>query len=1146
MLFLVFAFLLPAVPELLAAQTKKPPAKGKTTANGVSKSEKPDASSEKTRPDTNKNSEELPAVGETAATGDSRSPEPTPIPVDPDVERKRFEAALSAPANTEKARLLREFIQEFPSSEIIDEAREYLLSARYSAGTDEIKAGRLAEAAAIFETAIDEAPPTVSNRLYSDTILKFPSALFYTDRRASALEIARKIEIKFAGSSRHLLGLVFFYLSTENGSDAKRLAEAAITLEPDSAAGYQALGLAARLNFDLDEAARAFSKASELDAGSVAIRRSLAETKRALGRSEDAIAIYRSMLAANESDLAARSGLVLSLFDVGRRTEAEAELARVLEKDPRNFTLLAGVAYQYAALNLGEKAVEFARRAVGIEPRYVWGHIALGRGLMKLNDPAGAERALVSARRFGNFPSLDYEIASARFMAGFYREAIEELDKSFVITDGLVQTKLGGRVEKGEKGFQELVAHERKASILVSRTADDPDAALKLKQLFEITKRLDVARDDEAIVPLVDRFIAGDDKMKVHRQLHTAELLLSRRAAVPKTAEILRSSFTSVESGLEVAAAGAAVMASELYESRKAAFRKNEFVLIPEVPRQTLSAILRGRIEDLAGWASLELGDPEEAMVRFKRAISVLPDKSAWWRSSRWRLASALESSGRDQEALDIYIQTYKIDRPDAIRYGTIEALYRKVNGNADGLEEQIGPNPLVAMTPRAATPVDQPSARTEAANNVEDPNKLSPKADAVAAVNSKEIAPERKDEPALDVAKTRPEPAPVEDTKPVAADITTSGETAKVADLSKPILTTSSQTATKASKPEKKADVEIPIVSDVASADQQKKLGEKAGLTESERAEPQKNEDKTASDPKVLPETKEAISEAKEKVETPEKPVVRTDTAADEKLDKKPAADTARKLDVPIAVETAKTEAKMIEAHPPPETTKDAEKVTDQKATAGLPEKSREASKPESPTNLLREPFPITGTPEANLASRTETKPDSETEKVDARPKVRDLYDPIIVTIPPPPRPAAKRPELAKDEEAVPGAKTPKDQKPKTDDPTGGTRKRVVEGEEISVDQVCEMDISQKNISIMSNGGSLGVLLTVSGDATVAPVKASSSSPRDLEVRAEPEIAGLPGQRYFLIKSISPATGMFQVSFESPCGKREVTVRVR
>ena len=41
-------------------------------------------------------------------------------------------------------------------------------------------------------------------------------------------------------------------------------------------------------------------------------------------------------------------------------------------------------------------------------------------------------------------------------------------------------------------------------------------------------------------------------------------------------------------------------------------------------------------------------------------------------------------------------------------------------------------------------------------------------------------------------------------------------------------------------------------------------------------------------------------------------------------------------------------------------------------------------------------------------------------------------------------------------------------------------------------------------------------------------------------------EIEGITGRRFFVIKSISDRVGIFQVNFESPCGKRKVTVHVR
>ena len=168
---------------------------------------------------------------------------------------------------------------------------------------------------------------------------------------------------------------------------------------------------------------------------------------------------------------------------------------------------------------------------------------------------------------------------------------------------------------------------------------------------------------------------------------------------------------------LDVADPAAAVMASELYEARANAFSHNDFLLIPQVPKQTLSAILRGRIEESTGLALLQSGNPPEATIRFRRAMSVLPKDSAWWRSALWNLGSSLEAEGKNEEALRSYINSYKTDRPRIGRYLAINALYKKVNGTSDGLEAEIGPSPLanvVASTQPVDVPAPSPSPAPE------------------------------------------------------------------------------------------------------------------------------------------------------------------------------------------------------------------------------------------------------------------------------------------------------------------------------------------------------------------------------------------------------------------------------------------------
>jgi tetratricopeptide (TPR) repeat protein len=347
--------------------------------------------------------------------------------------------------------------------------------------------------------------------------------------------MASQIEKNAASNAPQLLTLANFYLSTENGIEAKRLAEAAIKLDEKSTIGYITLGMANRLNFDLESSAAAFAKAAEIDPESVVAGRNLADMKRALGRSDEALAIYATLLTKDPSDLQSQTGRVIALFDSGKRNDAELELSRAMDAAPGNVMLLASAAYWYAAAGENTKAIDLAGKAIAAEPRYIWSHIALARAYSAEGRFSDAEQALLNARKYGNFPTLEYEIASIRFASGFYREAADELRKSFYIKDGAVATKLGRRIERGEKSFSDLVAFERRASILLPRGADNAEDAERLKTLLEFRSALSEGTPDQTkAAELADAFSRGTDKMRYHRQIYAASELLENRVAAVK------------------------------------------------------------------------------------------------------------------------------------------------------------------------------------------------------------------------------------------------------------------------------------------------------------------------------------------------------------------------------------------------------------------------------------------------------------------------------------------------------------------------------------------------------------------------------------------------------------------------------------
>ncbi len=642
----------------------------------------------------------LTAFAQTPKKGKRTPKKPVSIVKNPGVEKEEFEKAIAVSNAAERIAALQKFNEDFPKSNEKNRALELIVSARAALADEKLQAGDAAGGIELFKLAVTGAPAPLSDKLYTDVVLQIPTNLFFRGERKAAVEIAQAIEEKASGNAKQILGLATFYLNLENASEAKRLADRAVEIDPSLPAAFQTLGLAHRLNFSLEEAAAAYQKALELDANSTVSKRSLAEMKRAVGKPTEAVALYREILAVNETDGAARTGLILALFDAENKLEADTELQKSLEANPNNLFLLVGAAYWYAAREQGGRAIELAEKAVAIEPRYTWAHIALARGLVLQKRPLEAEKALLTARQYGNFPTLDYELAAARFQAGFYREAAEGLQKNFAIKDNSIETKLGGRVSKSAKDFVELLALERRASIFQPAAANSAETADRLKTLLDLQQKLDASPDDDAIVAqAADEFVRGDDRMKLHRQLYAANRLLDKRANLPKVLELTKAAVGGVNAALDVPNPAAAVLADELYESRKLANTRGELIIVPEVSRQTLSNILRGRIEDISGWALFQEKKPADAVTRLKRAVSVLPAKSSWWRNSMWRLGTALEADGKAGDALDAYVKSYTSSEADAVKYSIVESLYQKVNGSTDGLEAKIGAKPASLTT---------------------------------------------------------------------------------------------------------------------------------------------------------------------------------------------------------------------------------------------------------------------------------------------------------------------------------------------------------------------------------------------------------------------------------------------------------------
>ena len=639
--------------------------------------------------------------------------------VDDEDESEEVEVTLSKPLE-ERVAALKAFLEKHPDSKSKSRATELLVSAHAGLGDQRLKKGDSAGGIEQLMLAIAVAPVEASEKLFSGVISQIPLNLYLRGEPAAALEAAEKVEAKFGNDPKRLVALSAFYISTEQGPEAARLATRAVQLAPELAEAHQGLGRALHVSLRLEEAAAEYKRALELDPNAKAARRSLADLDRAFGKSEEALAIYRQQLEAEPTDKAARTGLILSLLDLGHTDEAKGELEKAVQADPRNLNLLAGAAYWFAAHNEGDLALSLGSKAVEIEPRYTWAQVALARALVAQKKPLEAERALRFARQYGKFPTLDYELASVLAASGLYDEAAEILVQSFSLKDGQIETKLGGHAAARAVNFMDLLAPERRASIFQSVAADTENNAKLLKALLTFATLTNQETnggtiDEERARAAAMEFASGDDAARVFRQLYVAGRLLQRGVGFQMAYELAEAARNSADGGMNVPALTLAVQADEFRLIRARAIAAGGTPDIPEAPRNILSNLLRGRIEDISGWALFNQDKLDEAVEHLQRAITILPEGTPAARTSLWHLAAALERQDKKTEALSYYIKSYNNGESDPVRRVLIEQLYRKVNGSLDGLEERIGPASGLSLSAQAPAANNSPDKTSEA-----------------------------------------------------------------------------------------------------------------------------------------------------------------------------------------------------------------------------------------------------------------------------------------------------------------------------------------------------------------------------------------------------------------------------------------------
>jgi len=134
------------------------------------------------------------------------------------------------------------------------------------------------------------------------------------------------------------VALGYVYLRQRQHDHARTEMERAITLNPNSAAGYQGLSFVLQSSGKPQEAIAAAKTGVRLDPQYLPVLNALGYAYVSAGQYEEAMAIYKKILARNPDHVVAHAGLAIIYSELGKEDEARAAGAEILRITP-NFSV---------------------------------------------------------------------------------------------------------------------------------------------------------------------------------------------------------------------------------------------------------------------------------------------------------------------------------------------------------------------------------------------------------------------------------------------------------------------------------------------------------------------------------------------------------------------------------------------------------------------------------------------------------------------------------------------------------------------------------------------------------------------------------------------------------------------------------------
>jgi tetratricopeptide (TPR) repeat protein len=245
-----------------------------------------------------------------------------------------------------------------------------------------------------------------------------------TARALTVLQLAARVSAALARTEENPGG--GRVPSAEGRARAKRLAQAALALAPDSSDAHEAMGDVLN-DADDPEAAEAEYRKALLGDDSARGHIKLAEALRLQGKLPDAVAALRTALARDANSARAHSDLGMVLRSQRNLTEAAAEQKEAIRLDPDYVEAHNELAVALAGQGqLQEAAAEF-REMIRIDPDSAAGYFNLASVLADLDQDAESAAALREVVRINpNHYNAHYNLGELFRLEGKFDESVKQ------------------------------------------------------------------------------------------------------------------------------------------------------------------------------------------------------------------------------------------------------------------------------------------------------------------------------------------------------------------------------------------------------------------------------------------------------------------------------------------------------------------------------------------------------------------------------------------------------------------------------------------------------------------------------------------------------------------------------------------------